>query len=46
MRLNCLFFIGETMCLNCGDCTKQHQITIDDSIDLTEMLPMRSEHGR
>lgn len=27
---------GEEMCRNCGDCRKQHQLTIDDAIDAIE----------
>ena len=31
--------VGELiMCKECGDCTKEHQKTIDDSIDIVDDL--------
>jgi hypothetical protein len=27
---------AETMCKNCGDCTKQHEWSIDDGVDSVE----------
>lgn len=28
------------MCRNCGDCRKQHELTIDDAIDAIEDSPI------
>lgn len=27
------------MCLNCGNCSKQHPLTIDEMIDTADALP-------